>query len=197
MADLLSEKERAIIAAFVPLRADLTTSVITKPSATSKERVVYVGPAGLVEDPAFPKDAVFDAWVLPVSAPLVQATAAQVKSSDWLHSAEQELEQFRKLPQNWDSYGAPTISEEQIKTAKKLIQLFASHGLLRPNLTITAKSHIQLEWHTPVKDVEIEIVGMDRFDISFENTETGTEWEARVHGLNSLESLLPALQSAA
>src|SRR5262249_45767302 len=76
----------------------------------------------------------------------------------------QELEAFRTLGANWDSYGADPISEQAIVAARNLLdlvweQLADEFGeRLRPYAVAPiANGGIQIEWRGPDSAVEIEI----------------------------------------
>jgi hypothetical protein len=116
-------------------------------------------------------------------------------SSSWLESAERELDEFSNLSNGWDSYNAPPVPRTEIEAARQLLRSLVAVNVARPAITATARGHIQLEWHTHQKDIEIELLGPDRYAILYE--EAGTEnasWEGTVAGVGALRMLFDELR---
>lgn len=66
------------------------------------------------------------------------------------------LESFKGLEPNWNSYGAPVISEKAIEAAKA----FFEHA----NAVPTSQGGVQLEWH--LKEADIELVFNDKGELT-------------------------------
>jgi len=60
------------------------------------------------------------------------------------------LKQLRELPENWDSYGSPKITDAALASASVV--------LTRPGQAVpTSLGGVQVEWHIDGVDLEIEI----------------------------------------
>ena len=71
---------------------------------------------------------------------------------------EQRLEQFRQLPENWDSYGAPRITDEAIEKGKSILTLMTAAGFFEePFVAPSPSGGIQIEWCIPGGEVELQI----------------------------------------
>jgi len=71
----------------------------------------------------------------------------------------QRLDELARLPNNWDSYGAKTITGAAIDEARRLIRL-CEEPCQPPAIVPTNGGGVQLEWvhpHGLGSDVEIEI----------------------------------------
>lgn len=58
-----------------------------------------------------------------------------------------------KLPDGWDSYGAPRITAKALMYAEHLLELLATAAQVVP----CSDGGIQLEWHSLSADVELKI----------------------------------------
>jgi len=75
-----------------------------------------------------------------------------------------KLEEFRRLPQDWDSYGAPPISDAALARARGLLTALADRPDLarderaRPAAAVpVATGGVQIEWEGPGGDLELEV----------------------------------------
>jgi hypothetical protein len=74
----------------------------------------------------------------------------------WLRSVTESLDELRRLPENWDSYGAPKIDKA---AAIGAIRLLAENNFQGPSPYVIPTSHggIQLEWQDARGGVEIVV----------------------------------------
>jgi hypothetical protein len=59
-----------------------------------------------------------------------------------------KLASFKDLKPGWNSYGAPQITEESIKSARDFL-------LIQPQPVPTSQGGVQLEWHLKGLDLEL------------------------------------------
>ena len=98
----------------------------------------------------------------------------------WSCETLESLCELSCLPENWDSYHAPRIRQDCIKAAMELILSIASDNTPRPSVVPTSRGTVLLEWHTRGVDLEIEILSLVSFHVSFEDCRTGDETEQDV-----------------
>lgn len=104
------------------------------------------------------------------------------KPPPWLERTQQRLNELLKLPPNWNSYEAPTISPLLVQAASTLLsQDLLRKGLPEPIVTPTNWGGVVIEWHTRGIDLEIDVEAPDLYHVSFENPDLGEEWEEDIH----------------
>ena len=67
-----------------------------------------------------------------------------------------DIESLRRLPPNWDGYGAPRIDPKVIEAAKSFITRLPENLAFRPHVVPMSNGSIQLEWHEGPKSLELE-----------------------------------------
>jgi len=71
---------------------------------------------------------------------------------------EQRFEQFKQLPENWDSYGASRITDEAIEKGKSILAFMTAAGVLKQSFVAPSPSGgIEIEWYGAGKEVVLEI----------------------------------------
>lgn len=203
MKQLLSEKDRSVVAAMVPFGGELASTSVTArmPSsvwdmptphywASSTTTESFYEAAG---GPGFEMSVfLFGAPLRPIRV-LVRGTLQN--APDWLGPAEAGLQKFRLLRPGWDSYNAPAVDSIQIGAARELLQVLASENVPAPSLTLTSGGQIQVEWHTTSKDLEIRVLSPGHFSVLYEDAATGSSWEGNVSDIAALQPLLPILRT--
>lgn len=114
---------------------------------------------------------------------------------DWLEHVAEAFERFMMLQDNWDSYGAVPIQEECIRHAVRLLDILAPLHLPEPAVVPTSFGGVQIEWHLLGIDLEIEVLPSLRLGASFQDSNTGEEWDQDV--CDDFTSLGQALQRLA
>jgi hypothetical protein len=84
------------------------------------------------------------------------------------------------LPENWDSYGARPINREIVLFALQLLCETMPTDTPAPTVIPTNRGGVQFEWHTRGIDLEIEIQSPERIYVSYEDQQSGNEWEAEL-----------------
>lgn len=71
---------------------------------------------------------------------------------------EQRLEELRQLPDNWDSYGAPRITDKALEKARSVLTLMTATGsFAQPFVAPSPNGGVQIEWYIPTGEVELRI----------------------------------------
>lgn len=82
--------------------------------------------------------------------------------TDWRTQAEAKLNKLFALPDNWDSYGARRIDPELGPWVMRFLKsVIVQEDIIVdertvPSIVPTTDGGIQLEWHVPPIDIEIE-----------------------------------------
>lgn len=109
--------------------------------------------------------------VIPVEIPPARPSSRALtgQPSTWLRRTREQLADISSLSDDWDSYGARTISPSRIAQACILVQSIADERAPPPSLIPTPEGSIQLEWHS--HGVELEVLLMSEADlgVSFED----------------------------
>jgi len=98
----------------------------------------------------------------------------------WLASAIELLSRLGSLAENWDSYGARSISLHAVAGVLKLLAVLMTDTTPLPALVPTRNGGIQIEWHTKGIDLEIQVSPTGLYRASFEDSRRGTEWAGDV-----------------
>ena len=97
------------------------------------------------------------------------------RSPSWLPEAVASLNSLLALGENWDSYGACTVSEEVALVTLRLLQSVMGEQTPLPSIVPTPSGNIQLEWHKSGIDLEVEFTINGDYSISFEDVRDETE----------------------
>ncbi|MBK6688775.1 MAG: hypothetical protein IPG45_30160 [Deltaproteobacteria bacterium] len=77
------------------------------------------------------------------------------------------------LRPGWDSYGAESPRPDLVEAALQLLVRMLKQDVPAPTVVPTNRGGLQLEWHLPTRDLEVEVVAHDRFNVIFEDQATG------------------------
>jgi hypothetical protein len=98
----------------------------------------------------------------------------------WFRPTVQALAELLSLSENWDSYGARPIDLEMVRSALQLLAETMRANTPPPIVVPTHRGGIQLEWHTRGVDLEVDILSPGRICLSYEDHQTGDEWEGEL-----------------
>jgi hypothetical protein len=129
-----------------------------------------------------------------LSTSAIDGSRFTTESESWLASAERELDEFAHLPSGWDTYNAPPVRQADVDAAKQLVKSLAAENIARPTITVTARGHLQFEWHTHQKDIEIELMGPEQYSILYDEAATAASWEGTVSGVGALRMIFDQLR---
>jgi len=99
-----------------------------------------------------------------------QAEAIRLKMQDLLD----------RLEDGWDSYGARAPQRHLFVAGLRLIEGLLHTDIAAPQVIPTNKGGVQFEWNVGSRELEIEVVGADRFEVFFEDESTGETVEDEV-----------------
>ena len=88
---------------------------------------------------------------------------------EWIFPALKSATELLSLDQDWDSYGSPPIDPRTIERGLELLGDVMSAESLPPAFVPTSSGGCQLEWHTPARDLEIEILADGNVSIYLED----------------------------
>lgn len=69
-----------------------------------------------------------------------------------------KLEQIYQLPDDWDSYGSPSLSKEKCDIAREIIFSIVSDDIPEPAVVPAAGGGVQFEWDFEGRSLEIEVI---------------------------------------
>jgi len=102
-----------------------------------------------------------------------------------------QLETIEQLPVGWNSYDAAQIDPEVVEFVKGFAAKYLGSGVMRPQVVPTNRGGVQLEWHTPSKDLEIRFDSPGVGVFFYEDTDRATELENEIPaGLDQLVEIL-------
>ena len=81
----------------------------------------------------------------------------------WLAKAKYDLDRIMKLPDNWDSYGSPSIPEVLYKNAENFLISLEAEDIEPPFVAPVSGGGIQFEWQNMDRELEIEFVQSNVF----------------------------------
>jgi hypothetical protein len=87
----------------------------------------------------------------------------------WVLVVRRRLEALAQLEEGWDGRKAKRVSRENIETAIQLLQGVMRKDTPLPELVPTVRGGLQIEWHVPDVDVEMEILSPSRYALWFED----------------------------
>jgi len=112
-----------------------------------------------------------DASVVEPSATLAGQPA------EWVPEVLSRLRALAVLDAGWDGRCAPRISPTVVEIAMQLLRRVMLTDTPAPEIVPTVRGGLQLEWHVPNVDVELEILSPGRHVLSFEDRVLGREFD--------------------
>jgi hypothetical protein len=97
----------------------------------------------------------------------------------WIEPTVTALLDLQALPENWDSYGAPSIKKSLIEKVLQTLTNVMDEKSPVPSVVPLNDGGIQLEWHRHRQDLEIAFPVDDAPQFFYCNRETGEEAEGR------------------
>jgi hypothetical protein len=101
--------------------------------------------------------------------------------AEWIPTAVGRLEAIAQLEDGWDGRRAPRISRSNIEIALQLLRGVMRKGTPMPEFVPTVRGGLQIEWHVPDIDLELEILSPARYMLSFEDRAEGRELEQELN----------------
>lgn len=95
----------------------------------------------------------------------------------WVKPTIDRLGILLALPENWDSYGAASISFANVEYAFRLLGFIIGDDTPPPDVVPTSEGSIQIEWHEVGIDLEVEVLSPYRVHVSYKDRHhAGREW---------------------
>ena len=98
----------------------------------------------------------------------------------WLPSVVAKLDELACLPSNWNSYRAAPVKRSSLFAAVQLLLAVMRDSSPTPAVVPTNRGTVLLEWHKRGIDLEIDVLGPDRFHVVAEDPSRGIESESDV-----------------
>ena len=108
---------------------------------------------------------------------VMQLSAPRGAVPHWLENAVAQLNGVARLPENWDSYGAPKVHQRTIQHALQLLLQIMEPGVAPPRILATSHGGVELGWHDRGKELEITIDAPFRGEIYFCDEDADEEEE--------------------
>lgn len=129
----------------------------------------------------------------PLALSVSQSAAVEDARPVWWDAVERRFGQIRSLRENWDAYGAGPIASTVADRSLALLASIVEPASPQPSVIPTAKGGIQLEWHTLVGDLEVELGPDSSIAVLFTDALTGTDHEPPEPTEADLRALVKAL----
>jgi hypothetical protein len=102
-----------------------------------------------------------------------------------------KLNELSELSNNWDSYGALSPSKKSFIGAMQLANDLFETNTPTPDIFPVPNGNIQFEWSIYGFDLEIEVAGSNSYLTSFENLNSGDEFDEKfTYDLTKLRTVL-------
>ncbi|GAB4135361.1 MAG: hypothetical protein Tsb009_01520 [Planctomycetaceae bacterium] len=105
--------------------------------------------------------------------PLPEKTMIPSQSVDWLQPLNEKLNSLLSLKENWDSYGGLPPRKQAVHGVTAIFDGFFDEETPFPEIVPTSKGNIQLEWHLPHCELEVEVISTVQMHLYFEDEENG------------------------
>ena len=76
----------------------------------------------------------------------------------WLLVVWKAIAKLKELPDNWDGYGSPAIQSAALTAGFRLVLAIKTEKQPIPHVSPVPGGGIQLEWQTPNRELELEIL---------------------------------------
>ncbi len=118
-------------------------------------------------------------------------------SPAWFDGVLKSMLVLLRLDEGWDSYGARRIEPRAVLGGLDLLAAAMHEGVPIPLVVPAPRGGVQLEWHFPTGDAEVEILPDSTFSLYAEDERTAHVWEAKGDLSAVREQLADALTSLA
>ena len=76
---------------------------------------------------------------------------------EWEEVVRNRLAELRTLPEDWDTYGGRSVTQEVAEYSFALLRVVMEAETRAPDLVPLPQGGLQMEWHDPNLDIEITI----------------------------------------
>lgn len=96
--------------------------------------------------------------VFPTPPTYLSAITPYATASEWFVGSMKRVGELRRLPDGWDSYGSPPISNDARRRAVQLLILLDSAGAPPPLVAPVSGGGLQIEWRVGPRSLELEVL---------------------------------------
>lgn len=79
-------------------------------------------------------------------------------TATWLIKARDDIARLKSLPNNWDSYGSPSIPTRLFENAKNFLSSLEFENISPPRVVPVSGGGLQFEWKYGNRELEVEFV---------------------------------------
>jgi hypothetical protein len=112
----------------------------------------------------------------------------------WFGPVVERTAELLALDPNWDSYGAAPVQPRAVESALDLLLKVMKDDTPRPAVVPANTGGVQLEWHSAILDLEVEIAVDGTTTVFYQDYERDSEGEGPLE-LGSLQQILSKLRS--
>ena len=94
--------------------------------------------------------------------------------SAWMTRVAEQICRLRRLPANWDSYGAVPPSKAAVELMADILADVMNPNAPAPTLVPSPQGHLQAEWH--MKGINLEVEAIDPTHIVVDYEGPGGHW---------------------
>lgn len=106
----------------------------------------------------------------------------------------EKLEELAQIKDNWDSYGGISPTKPAMLGSAQIAYEILQDNTPTPDIFPVPNGHIQFEWSCFNLDIEIEIESRRRCYVTFEDLESGINWEKEfTYDLTELSQIIADL----
>lgn len=99
------------------------------------------------------------------------------KKPSWIRPAFSKIQELVNLDPGWDSHDADSVVADSVVSAVEILSDTMSPDTKTPWIVPTVHGGIQMEWHKPQVDLEIEIEPNGTASVFYVNEQDGTQIE--------------------
>ena len=93
------------------------------------------------------------------NSPTIPRTSISETDGQWRASVAKRLEQLIRLDLGWDGYQGRPLSFTNAAFAYQMLESMCGPHTPAPQIVPGADGDLQIEWHTPIGDIELDVRG--------------------------------------
>jgi hypothetical protein len=132
---------------------------------------------------------------MPVST-TSEALSLDANTTEWVLEAIRKIDDLRKLPANWNSYGGLKLKEDARRITYDALRWLKTQDLPIPNVALNADGTVQIEWESDGRELGVGLGSSDFFGYAkVDNEGTITEGVADAEIQEHLQKLASWLRN--
>jgi hypothetical protein len=113
-------------------------------------------------------------------ADIAPRSSSALRTGSWRSEVLHQLMALTELSENWDGYGAPSIQPATVISALMFLEMIAAPTIMTPAIVATGLGHVQLEWHGPEGELDVEITPEGSYEGIYEGPLGDREWSGNL-----------------